>query len=173
VFGDDAAQVRRLREGVSVPYGVSSVSFRTVTRYVTQVKTNVSRIVAFFVGRAVYFGGIHAALLHGWPAPSKWRTWPRAQIAARQFRSVAKSYYYTGQSTVWVTLLDVEREFRAPSASSVTPDMSGFLGSMSTTQHVLEMFRRNLPAVPARRVLDRLANRLIKIASEARKLNQK
>jgi len=51
--------------------------------------------------------------------------------------------------------------------------MSGFLGSLNTTQHVLDMFRRNLPGGSARRILDRLANRLTKIASEARKLNQK
>jgi integrase len=88
---------------------------------------------------------------------------------------------------VEVSLLDVEHEFRlatvqprhliptprAPSPSSATPDMTGLLGSLNTTQHVLEMFRRNLPDGPARRLLDRLANRLTKIASEARKLNQK
>jgi integrase len=86
-----------------------------------------------------------------------------------------------------VTLLDVEREFRlatvqprhlvptpkVPSAYSVAPDLAGFLASVNTTQHVLEMFRRNLPGGSARRLLDRLANRLTKIASEARKLNQK
>jgi integrase len=88
---------------------------------------------------------------------------------------------------VEVSLLDVEHEFRLATvqprhlvptpkvalASSVTPDMTGFLGSLNTTQHVLEMFRRSLPDGPARRGLDRLANRLTKIASEARKLNQK
>jgi site-specific recombinase XerD len=88
---------------------------------------------------------------------------------------------------VEVTLLDIEREFRlatvqprhlvptpkAPSASLLTPDIAGFLSSLNTTQHVLEMFRRNLPGGPPRRVLDRLANRLTKIASEAQKLNQK
>ena len=87
---------------------------------------------------------------------------------------------------VEVSLLDVEREFRmarqqprhlaptpkAPSASSVTPDLVGFLGSLNTTQHVLEMFRRTLPEESQRSILERLANRLTKIASEARKLNQ-
>jgi hypothetical protein len=37
-------------------------------------------------------------------------------------------------------------------------------------QHVLEMFRRALPNGTSRRRLDRLANRLTKILSEARKL---
>jgi integrase len=83
-----------------------------------------------------------------------------------------------------VSLLDVEREFRmarqqprhlaptpkAPSVSSLTPDLAGFLASLNTTQHVLEMFRRTLPEGRPRRILERLANRLIKIASEARKL---
>ena len=86
-----------------------------------------------------------------------------------------------------VSLIDVEHEFRmarqqprhlvpapkAPSASSVTPDLAGFLASLNTTQHVLEMFRRTLPEEPRRSILERLANRLIKIAAEARKLNQK
>jgi hypothetical protein len=90
-------------------------------------------------------------------------------------------------SYVEVSLLDVEHEFqlarqqprhlvptpKAPSASSLTPDLAGFLGSLNTTQHVLEMFRRTLPEKSQRSILERLANRLIKIASEAQKLHQK
>ena len=85
-----------------------------------------------------------------------------------------------------VSLLDVEHEFqlarrqprhllpspKIPSVSSATPDLSGLLGSLHVAQHVLEMYRRTLPDGAARRLLDRLANRLIKIASEARKLQQ-
>jgi integrase len=85
-----------------------------------------------------------------------------------------------------VSLLDVEHEFqlarqsprhlipatKIPSASSHTPDLPGLLGSLQITQHVLEMFRRTLTAGPPRRRLDRLANRLTKIASEVRKLHQ-
>ena len=85
-----------------------------------------------------------------------------------------------------VTLLDVEHEFqlarlqprhllptpKIPAVTSATPDLSGLLGSLEVAQHVLEMFRRTLPAGPPRRLLDRLANRLTKIASEARKLDQ-
>ena len=84
-----------------------------------------------------------------------------------------------------VSLLDVEHEFqlarqqprhrlpapKIPSATSATPDLSGLLGSLHVAQHVLEMFRRTLPPGPHRRLLERLANRLIKIASEARKLD--
>ena len=62
---------------------------------------------------------------------------------------------------------------KVPLASSVAPDPAGFLASVNTAQHVLEMFRRNLPDGSARRLLEGLANRLTKIASEARKLNQK
>ena len=88
---------------------------------------------------------------------------------------------------VEVSLLDVQHEFQlarqhsrhlvpapqVPAASSVTPDLTGFLASLQTAQHVLEMFRRTLPAGPSRHILEHLANRLIKIASEARRLDQK
>jgi integrase len=84
-----------------------------------------------------------------------------------------------------VSLLDVEREFglarlqprhllptpKIPAVTSTTPDLSGLLTSLRLAQHVLEMFRRTLPAGLHRRLLDRLANRLTKIVSEARKLD--
>ena len=87
---------------------------------------------------------------------------------------------------VEVSLLDVEHEFqlarqqprhripapKIPSATSPTPDLSGLLGSLHVTQHVLEMFRRTLPQGPDRRLLDRLANRLTKITSETKKLGE-
>ncbi len=57
-----------------------------------------------------------------------------------------------------------------PPSLLATPDLSGLLDSIHLTQHVLEMFRRTLPAGPHQRLLDRLANRLTKIASEAREL---
>jgi len=88
---------------------------------------------------------------------------------------------------VEVSLLDVEHEFqlarlqprhlvpapKAPLTSSVTQDLAGFLASLNSTQHILEMFRRTLPDGLTRAGLERLANRLIKISSEARKLDQK
>jgi site-specific recombinase XerD len=75
---------------------------------------------------------------------------------------------------VEVSLLDVEHEFqlarlhprylapapKTPSGTSPSPDLFGLLGSLQVTQHVLEMFRRTLPAGPPRRLLERLANRL-------------
>ena len=86
---------------------------------------------------------------------------------------------------VEVSLLDVEHEFRlarqqprhfmpqplALSPYSATPDLAGFLGSLAAAQHVLEMFRRSLAEGAQRNLLNRVANRLTKIASEARKLN--
>lgn len=83
-----------------------------------------------------------------------------------------------------VSLLDVQHEFqlarqlprhllptpKIPAVASATPNLSGLLDSLQLTQHVLEMFRRTVPAGPHRRLLDRLANRLTKIASEARKI---
>src|ERR1022692_2214851 len=84
-----------------------------------------------------------------------------------------------------VSLLDLQREFNlarsqprhlAPAprlpASVGQPNAVGLLDSLNVAQHVLEMFRRTLPQGPDRRLLDRLANRLTKIASEARKLQQ-
>jgi hypothetical protein len=58
-----------------------------------------------------------------------------------------------------------------PVAGSHTPDLSGLLGSLHITQHVLEMFHGTLPAGPQNRLLDRLANRLTEIVSEAQKLD--
>lgn len=54
--------------------------------------------------------------------------------------------------------------------SSPSADLAGLLDSLRSTQHVLEMFRRNLSDTPARRLLDRLANRLVKIVTETGKL---
>jgi len=84
-----------------------------------------------------------------------------------------------------VALSDVQREFQlaqlhprhlapAPKTSSATsaaPNLSGLLDSIQVAQHVLEMFRRTLPEGAHRRLLDRLANRLTKIASEARTID--
>ena len=97
MFGDDAARVVVFVKAFQ-PYGVSFVSSRTVTRYVTQVKNNISKIAAF-LGATPWVplpAGIRAALRHGWPAPSKCRTWPGAQIAAKQFRSVANLPFVDG-----------------------------------------------------------------------------
>ncbi len=86
-----------------------------------------------------------------------------------------------------VCLLDLQREFhlarsqprhllpasRLPaSIRSPQANLASLLDSLHLTQHVLEMFRRNLPQGSDRRFLDRLANRLTKIASETRKLGQ-
>ena len=84
-----------------------------------------------------------------------------------------------------VSLSDVQREFQlaqlhprhlapAPKTSPTTSaaaNLSGLLDSIQVAQHVLEMFRRTLPDGSHRRLLERLANRLIKIASEARTID--
>jgi integrase len=95
-----------------------------------------------------------------------------------------------GHSSPEMTLLyaeftqtDLQREFRAarsqprhllPPPKAVIglhADLTSTLQALQVTQHVLEMFRRTLPdtsdSLP---VLDRLANRLTKIAAELRKL---
>jgi integrase len=84
-----------------------------------------------------------------------------------------------------VSLLDLQREFhlarsqprhllpasRLPaSISSPQANLTSLLGSLRLAQHVLEMFRRTLPQGSDRDLLDRIANRLTKIASEIRKL---
>ena len=86
-----------------------------------------------------------------------------------------------------VTQLDLQREYHlarshprhlAPpppvplSASPPRADLESLLDSLQAAQHVLEMFRRRaLPEGLSRRVLDRIANRLVKIVAQARKLN--
>jgi site-specific recombinase XerD len=57
-------------------------------------------------------------------------------------------------------------------ASTASLDPTGILNSLQSAQHVIEMFRRTLPEGPGRRLLSRLANRLIKIVAEIRNLDQ-
>jgi integrase len=84
---------------------------------------------------------------------------------------------------VEVALNDLQREFQQarskprhlvpqPSAppTLLRIGLDGVVDSVQAAQHALEMFRRTLPIGAARRCLDRLSNRLTKIAAEARKL---
>jgi integrase len=82
-----------------------------------------------------------------------------------------------------VTLNDLQREFelarskprhlvpqpRVPSAL-LREGIGGVIDTLLAAQHVLEMFRRELPHGNSRLRLDRLSNRLTKILREARKL---
>ena len=85
-----------------------------------------------------------------------------------------------------ITQTDLQREYHLARAhprhlvpspptplatSPVSPDPAGLLNTLQSAQHVLEMFRRTLPEGPGRRLLSRLANRLIKIVAEIRKLD--
>jgi len=83
-----------------------------------------------------------------------------------------------------VVLPDLQREFHrahqhlrhlAPQPTSHSPSaragVDGVIDALLTAQHVMEMFRRDLPGGAPRRSLDRLSNRLTKILSETRKLN--
>jgi site-specific recombinase XerD len=84
-----------------------------------------------------------------------------------------------------ITQQDLQREFQlarshprhfAPtrtlsSASPPRADLASLIDSLQTAQFVLEMFRRNLTEDSPRRVLARLARRLVKILAETRKLN--
>jgi site-specific recombinase XerD len=85
---------------------------------------------------------------------------------------------------VEVALTDLQREFQEArskprhlvpqpkTSSSITrTGFDGVVNSLQAAQHALEMFRRTLPVGPDRRCLDRLSNRLTKIATEARKLS--
>ena len=84
---------------------------------------------------------------------------------------------------VEVALNDLQREFQQarskprhlvpqPKASFALTraGLDGVIDSLLAAQHALEMFRRTLPIGAARTCLDRLSNRLTKIATEARKL---
>jgi site-specific recombinase XerD len=83
-----------------------------------------------------------------------------------------------------ITVQDLQREYQlarshprhlAPQPKSpsalVSANLPGIIEALQTAQHVMEMFRRALSDGPCRRRLDRLSNRLIKIISEARKLD--
>jgi len=84
-----------------------------------------------------------------------------------------------------ITQQDLQREFhlarsqprhiapppRVPSSTSpLRADLASLIDSLRATQHLLEMFRRSVVETSARRLLDRLANRLVKIVTEAKKL---
>jgi integrase len=84
-----------------------------------------------------------------------------------------------------IALTDLQREFHlarsqprhlAPQpntqVASARAGLDGVIDSLLTTQHVVEMYRRNLPDGAPRRCLDRLSNRLTKILSEARELGK-
>jgi site-specific recombinase XerD len=84
---------------------------------------------------------------------------------------------------VEVALTDLQREFQEarskprhlvpqpkPSSSLTRIGLDGVIDSLQAAQHALEMFHRGLPMGPARSCLDRLSNRLTKIAIEARKI---
>ena len=59
-----------------------------------------------------------------------------------------------------------------PSPTSLPrADLISLIDSLRTAQHVLEMFRRSLVETSARRLLNRLANRLVKIVTEVKKLD--
>ena len=83
-----------------------------------------------------------------------------------------------------IALPDLQREFHsarlhprhlAPQpktvAGPVRSGIKGVIDSLLATQHALAIFRRTVPNNPARRLLDRLSNRLTKILAELRNLN--
>jgi site-specific recombinase XerD len=84
-----------------------------------------------------------------------------------------------------ITQPDLQREFHlarlhprhlAPSqtvasASPPRADLASLIDSLKVAQHVLEMFRRSLAEDSSRRLLARVARRLVKILAETRKLN--
>jgi hypothetical protein len=101
-----------------------------------------------------------------------------------------------GHTTAKMTLLyaeftqiDLQREFRAarsqprhllpPPKTAATslpvqPDLPGILQAIQAAQHVLEMFRRSLPETDrSSRALERLANRLARIAADLRRFAAK
>jgi site-specific recombinase XerD len=83
-----------------------------------------------------------------------------------------------------ITQQDLQREFHlarthprhwvpAPTVSSTAPpraDLASLIDSLKAAQHVLEMFRRSLTEDSPRRLLARLARRLVKILADTRKL---
>ena len=84
---------------------------------------------------------------------------------------------------VEVALVDLQREFQRArsqprhlipqpktSLAILRTGLDGVIDSLQAARHALEMFRRALPIGTTRSCLDRLSNRLTKIATEARKI---
>ena len=84
-----------------------------------------------------------------------------------------------------ITQQDLQREFHlamvhprhlAPSrtlapASLPRADLASLIDTLEAAQHVLEMFRRSLAEDSPRRLLARVARRLVKILADTRKLH--
>ena len=83
-----------------------------------------------------------------------------------------------------IALTDLQREFHLARShprhlvpqpntqvASAHAGLRGVVDSLLTAQHVVEMYRRNLPDGAPRRCLDRLSNRLTKILAIVRKLD--
>jgi integrase len=85
-----------------------------------------------------------------------------------------------------ITQQDLQREFQMACSHPrhLTPhprgphsthprhaDLASLIDSLHAAQHVLAMYRRNVPQTSARRSLDRLANRLAKLLAAARNLD--
>ena len=84
-----------------------------------------------------------------------------------------------------ITQQDLQREFHlarshpkysasSPALSSTSPpraDLASLIDSLKAAQHALEMFRRSLADDSPRRLLARLARRLVKILADTEKLN--
>jgi site-specific recombinase XerD len=84
-----------------------------------------------------------------------------------------------------ITQQDLQREFHlarshprnlapSPTLSSISKpraDLASLIDSLKAAQHVLEMFRRSLAEDSPRRLLARVARRLVKILADTRKLN--
>ena len=84
-----------------------------------------------------------------------------------------------------ITQQDLQREFHralshprhlvtsrtVSSGFSPRADLSGLIDSLTAAQHVLELYRRNIADDSTRRLLNRLANRIVQIHTETKKLN--
>ena len=96
-------------------------------------------------------------------------------------RSPRMTLYY-----LEITQHDLQREYhlarshprrlapppRVPASTSLhRADLDSLIDSLRAAQHVLEMFCRSVVDPSASRILGRLANRLVKIVTEATKLN--
>jgi hypothetical protein len=57
-----------------------------------------------------------------------------------------------------------------PQSSSARADLPCLINSLDAAQHILEMFRRDLPGDAAHRLLDRLGDRLSKIVAQLRQI---
>jgi len=93
---------------------------------------------------------------------------PTSQTASGKL-AAGKKYIWSAPSAGIDASWEMSLKSKVSTAAATDP--SGQIASLTAALHVLEMYRRNVPDHAVRRLLDRLANRILKILAQTTKLN--